>query len=97
MHGCNGTVVPGSLLAAGAEAELGGWGDEDSSEWTLELDLDPAVIEAVLDLLAERSPRLCNIVTAARYPESRAGRAREARLHKMYNPDEPETVEEWAE
>jgi hypothetical protein len=93
VHGCNGTVVPGSLLAAAAEAELG-WGDLDSSEWTLELDLDPAVVEAVLDVLAERSPRLCDIVTAARYPESRAGRAREARLQEMYEP-EPEPTYVW--
>ena len=98
VHGCNGTVVPGSLLAAGAEAELGwaglGWGSEDSSEWRLDLDLDPAVIEVVLDLLAQRSPRLCDIVTAARYPESRAGRAREARLQEMYEP-EPEPTSVW--
>jgi hypothetical protein len=48
----------------------------------LELDLAPEVVDAVLDVLAERSPRLRNIVTAARDPASPAGVARRAALEQ---------------
>ncbi len=78
---CNGAGVPGSRLVAGTKEELGS-GTHDSSEWTLELDLAPEVVDAVLDVLAERSPRLGDIVTAARDPDSPAGLARRAALNE---------------
>jgi hypothetical protein len=79
MDDLNGVGIPGSRLAAECETRMG-WGDEDSSEWRLELNLAPDVIDAVLDVLAERSPRLADIVTAARDPASPAGVARRAAL-----------------
>jgi hypothetical protein len=77
----NGAGIPGSRLAAECETRMG-WGDEDSSEWRLELNLAPDVIDAVLDVLVERGPRLRDIVTAARDPASPAGIARRAALEE---------------
>ncbi|WNG88515.1 hypothetical protein C6A87_004535 [Mycobacterium sp. ITM-2016-00317] len=77
----NGFGVPGSQLAAGAGTALGLL-DSDSSEWTLELDLPPEVIDAVLDVLANRGPRIRDIVTAARDPSSPAGIAQRDALQE---------------
>ena len=90
MNDFNGAGVPGSRLVAG-EAQLG-FGDLDSSEWTLGLDLAPEVVDAVLDVLAERSPRIGDIVTAARDPASPAGVARRTALEKWSESFEPQ---EW--
>jgi hypothetical protein len=89
MNDLNGVGIPGSRLAAECETGMG-WGDEDSSEWRLELDLTPEAISAVLDLLAERSPELSNIVTAARDPASPAGVARCAALEEWSKSFEPQ-------
>jgi len=81
----NGVGLPGSFLAAAAGIEHWGYLDLDSSEWQLELSLDPAVIDAILDVIAEREvPRLCDIVTAARDPASPAGVARRAALEEWF-------------
>ncbi|OBH86160.1 hypothetical protein A5680_06100 [Mycobacterium sp. E2989] len=79
INNFNGVSVPGSRLAAGAEAPLD-FGDADSSEWILKVDLDEDFTKVVLDSLAQRSPRLAEIVTAAREPDSPAGLARRAAL-----------------
>ena len=68
MNNLNGESIAGSYLVAGTEGEQL---DEmmfvqDSSEWQLKLDLEPGTIDAVLDLLAQRSPQLCDIVMASR-------------------------------
>jgi len=95
MKNSNGVGVPGSFLAAGAGMEWGsGYLDLDSSEWELELNLVPAVIDAILDVMAERQvPRLCEIVTAARDPASPAGVARRDALEEWFD----DFSEGWAE
>ena len=85
--------MPGSQLAAGAEKYLG-WGDLDSSEWTLELNLKPDVVDAVLDLLAERSPRLSEIVTAARDPRSTEAEKRRAALKDLEDDEDEDEYDE---
>jgi hypothetical protein len=60
-----------------------------SSEFALELNVAHEVIDAALDLIAEK-PEFQDIVTAARDPESPAARARDARIEAMYEPDERE-------
>lgn len=75
----NGVSLPGSRLAAGSTAEFG-FGDSDSEEWRLSVDMTPEMIDVALDILAARSPRLQQIVTAGRDPESPAGRVRKAAL-----------------
>jgi hypothetical protein len=77
----NGVGIPGSRLAAATETGMS-WGTDDSSEWRLELDLSPDVVDAVLEALAERGPRFRDIVTAARNPTSPAGVARRAALEE---------------
>lgn len=95
MKNANGVGVPGSFLAAGAGMEWGsGYLDLDSSEWELELNLAPAVIDIILDVLAERQvPCLCEIVTAARDPASPAGVARREALEEWFD----DFSEGWAE
>jgi hypothetical protein len=89
MDDLNGVGIPGSRLAA--EAQWGmDWGVDDSSEWQLELGLAPEVVDAVLDVLAERSPQLRDIVTAARDPASPAGVARRAALEEWSASFEPQ-------
>jgi len=79
----NGESVAGSYLVAGRESsDEEGYLVLDSSEWALELHLDPIVIDRVLDLFARRGPRFSDIVTAARDPASPAGLARQAALAK---------------
>lgn len=75
----NGVSVPGSRLAAGSTAEFG-FGDSDSAEWNLSVDTSSEVIDIALDILAARSPRIRDIVTAAVDPGSAPGRARKAAL-----------------
>ena len=65
LKGHNGVPVPGSRLGGPEAAELV-FGGSDSSEWTLRLSIEPVLVQAVLDALAARSPRLAAIVEAAR-------------------------------
>lgn len=86
MNNTNGVGVPGSFLCAAARM---GWGsgylDLDSSEWQLELNLAQAVIDAILDVIAEREePLLCEMVTAARDPASPAAVARREALEEWF-------------
>jgi len=77
----NGESFAGSYLVAGTESsDKGDYLVLDSSEWNLELDLEPAMIDAVLGLLAQRSSQHSDIVTAARDPASPASLARQAAL-----------------
>jgi hypothetical protein len=74
INDLGGEAISGSYLLAGTEiAEL--MFCHDSSHWTLQLDLEPTVVDAVLDLLFQRSPQLSEIVTAARDPASPPGLA----------------------
>ncbi|SCL26107.1 hypothetical protein GA0070624_3239 [Micromonospora rhizosphaerae] len=79
--GHNGEAVPGSRLVE-VDQENPIFGCYDSSEWTLQLELEPPMVDAILDVLADRSPRIAEIVEAARNPESPAGLARKAWLEQ---------------
>ena len=59
-----------------------GFGDTDTSEWTLELAMPGSAGSAALNVMAERNERLSAIVTAAREPDSPEGRARQAALEQ---------------
>ena len=84
VNGYNGEQVWGNRLVAdfSAAPSIGG---NDSSEWNLELDLPSSVISAALDLIAQRGPRLAEIVTAARDPHSPEGQRRRAAIAKATN------------
>ena len=93
LYPINEEAISGSYLVAEIELTeatlewcMGIW---DLSDWRLQLDLEPATIDAVLDLFAQRGPRLCDIVTAARDPESPAGLARRAAVEQweQHDPD----------
>jgi hypothetical protein len=75
----NGVSVQGSRSAAGSTTEFS-FGETDSAEWMLALDMPSEMIEVALDTLAARSPRMREIVTAAVDPSSPLGRARAAAL-----------------
>jgi biotin operon repressor len=81
LHGRSGDELSGGVLAAGWETGLG-FGDTDTSVWTLELAVPGNAGWITLDLLAERNERLSAIVTAAREPDSPEGRARQAALEQ---------------
>jgi hypothetical protein len=49
--------LPGSHLAAGSTAEFG-FGDSDTAEWRLSLDMTLEMIDVALGILAARSPQL---------------------------------------
>jgi hypothetical protein len=89
INDLNDKAVSGSYLLAGTEiAEP----DDtmfchDSSHWTLQLDLQPAMVDAVLDLLGQRSPQLSDIITAGRDPASPPGIARRAALEQWEQQD----------
>ena len=51
-------------------------------DWTMELNLDPVMIDSILDELAQRGPRYLAIVTAARDPGSPDGLALRAALDR---------------
>jgi hypothetical protein len=82
MHGLNSETVAGSRLVAGTDAAGSPFGSSDTSDWTLELNIAPAMINAVLDRLAERGPQVADVVMAARDPSSPAGLARRAALEQ---------------
>lgn len=58
--------------------------------FSLQLGVGREVIDAALDLIADREPEYRDIVTAARDPESPAAKARDARMEALYEPEEPE-------
>lgn len=82
LHGRSGDKLSGGALAAGWEIGLG-FGDTDTSEWTLELAMPGSAGSAALDVIAERNERLSAIVTAAREPDSPEARARQAALEQL--------------
>jgi hypothetical protein len=86
VNGYNGEQVWGNRLVADFPTRPS-IGANDSSEWNLELDLPSSVISAALDLIAQRGPRLAEIVTAARDPHSPEGQRRRAAIAKATNED----------
>ena len=84
VNGYDGEPVWGNRLVADFAA-VPTIGSYKSSEWNLELDLPSSVISAALDLIAQRSPRLAEIVTAARDPHSPEGQRRHAAIAKATN------------
>ena len=87
VNGYDGEPVWGNRLVADFAA-VPGIGAYESSEWNLELDLPASVISSALDLVAQRSPRLAEIVNAARYPNSPEGQRRLAAIAEATNDDE---------
>jgi hypothetical protein len=83
LGGHNGEDVAGSRLIDYAYGSPPWFGYNDSSMWTLELALEPSVVNAILDLMADRGPRLAEIVEAAQNPDSPAGHARRAWLEQQ--------------
>ena len=77
VNSASGATLSGSQLVVGTVAE---GLMTDTSEWTLGLDLEPAMTDAILDMLAQRGPQFSEIVNAARDPGSTAGVARRAAL-----------------
>jgi hypothetical protein len=86
VNGYNGEQVWGNRLFADFTTAPS-IGSNDSSEWNLELNLPRSVISAALDLIAQRSPRLAEIVNAARNPHSSEGQRRRAAIAKATNED----------
>jgi hypothetical protein len=81
INECDGEDIAGSYLIAGRKIdEDQAMCAHDSSEWRLSLNLEPLVIDAVLDLIARCGPEFSEIVTAARDPESPSGIARRTAL-----------------
>lgn len=72
-------VCDGELLATLASS-AGYVGTSLSSQWRLTIRLPRAVIEAVLDAIADSGPQWRYAITAARDPESPAGRVRQTLL-----------------
>jgi biotin operon repressor len=83
LHGRSGDELSGGALAAGWKTGLG-FGDTDTSEWTLELATPGNAGSIALDLIADMNERLSAIVTAARDPASPEGRARQAVLEQWH-------------
>jgi biotin operon repressor len=81
LHGRSGDELSGGALAAGWKTGLG-FGDTDTSEWTLELAMRGNAGSIALDVIAEKNERLSAIITAARKPDSPEGRARHAALEQ---------------
>lgn len=54
------------------------FGSGDSSEWALTVGIDDRTVELALDDIAQRSPRLSEIVAAARQPDSPSGEIHQA-------------------
>ena len=87
VNGYDGEPVWGNRLVADF-ATMPSIGAYESSEWNLELDLSVSVISSALDLVAQRSPRLAEIVNAARNPDSPEGQRRLAAIAQATNDDE---------
>jgi hypothetical protein len=86
MDGGEYGVISGDFLVAGLDgdlSDLGMMGIYSSSEWTLDVILDKTMADAVLDRLDARGGRLRDVVTAARDPESPAGKARRAAVEQL--------------
>ena len=75
LHDRNGKPTYGDELRAGVDSPLM-FGSSGTSEWDLTVEIDDATVELALDEIARRSPRLSEIVTAARQPDSPPGKAR---------------------
>jgi hypothetical protein len=86
VNGYDGEPVWGNRLVADFTT-LPAIGAYESSEWNLELDLPASVISSALDLVAQRSPRLAEIVNAARNPHSPEGQRRLAAIAEATNDD----------
>ena len=84
VNGYDGEPVWGNRLVADFTT-VPGIGAYESSEWNLELDLPASVISSALDLVAQRSPRLAEIVNAARNPHSQEGQRRLAAIAEATN------------
>ena len=65
VHGSNGQGVAGSSLVGDHDEDT--MGMTDSSEWTLSVNLQRGMIDAVLDQIADRGPRLREVVEAVEY------------------------------
>ena len=81
LHDRSGDELSGGALAAGWKTGLG-FGDTDTSEWTLELAMPGNAGSIALDVIAESNERLSAIITAAHQPDSPEGRARHAALEQ---------------
>ena len=81
-HDRSGEELSGSSLAAGWDVQLG-FGDTDTSEWNLELDLPGSAAPLALDLIERQGGRLSAMVSAGRLPNSTEGNARRAALKKL--------------
>lgn len=95
-HGQSGKELSGSRLAAGWNIQLG-FGDTDTSEWNLALNLPGAATSLALDLVEQRGGTLSAIVTAGRMPNSPEGKLRQAALKKWedeWDAASDETAEE---
>lgn len=64
QHGRNGISTSGGMLVAGSENTLD-FGDSDSSEWRLLVNLPPETINHALEGIARRGPRFADIGIAA--------------------------------
>jgi hypothetical protein len=80
-HGKSGAELYGSRLAAGWDIGLG-FGDTDTSEWTLELNLPNAASSLAEDLIAGRGGLFSAIIRAASVPDSPEGQARRVALQR---------------
>lgn len=78
-YGC----IAGDFLVAGLKDSEGMMGAHASSEWTLYVGLDKSKVDDVLDRLTARGGKLRDIVTAARDPESPAGKTRRAAIEQL--------------
>ena len=92
VNGYNASPVSGSRLSAGLPTApfIGG---NDTSEWNLDLDLPDPAVSIALDLIADRSPLMAEIVTAARDPRSPEAQKRRAALQDYDAEDEDEQGE----
>jgi hypothetical protein len=78
-----GAHIDGIKLAAGVTPYEDTFGSSISAEWTLSVSLDRDIIGRVLDLLSDLDPRIADIVTAGREPDSPQGRARAEALQEV--------------
>jgi hypothetical protein len=89
LHGRNGDTVYGDELDTNPNSDPD-FGNTGSSEWTLRVEIDKETIECALDEISHRSEATSEIVTAAREPDSPAGKARQAALEAWANRLEPD-------
>jgi hypothetical protein len=69
IKGRDGELIAGSCLVAGKQIdEDQSMCSYDTSEWHLSVDLEPAVVDDVLDALIRNGPQFAEVVTAAETP-----------------------------